>query len=70
MFIVTILAVRTEWLTSLGIFASIVIIAPITFYMNQLGLRIEAAAIGFFVTPVLAVLISRIVGQRLDRFLK
>jgi Na+/proline symporter len=70
MFIVTILAVRTEWLTSLGIFASIVIIAPITFYMNQMGLRMEAAAIGFFITPIVAVLISRLFGERLDKFLR
>lgn len=59
-FIITILAVRTDLLNSLGIFISIIVIAPITFYMNQKGLRMEAAAIGFFVTPIAALMISQI----------
>lgn len=59
MFIVTILAVKTEWLTSHGLLISISTMAPITFYMNQTGMRMESTIIGFFVTPILALLISR-----------
>jgi Na+/proline symporter len=64
MFIVTILAVKTEWLTSLGILLSILIVAPITFYMNQIGMKMEAATIGFFITPIIAVLISRLTNLK------
>jgi Na+/proline symporter len=58
LFIITIMAVRTTWLTSAGIFASVIVLAPITLYLNQSGMRMEAALLGFFVPPVAALAIS------------
>jgi hypothetical protein len=58
LFIITIMAVRTTWLTGAGIFASVIVLAPITLYLNQTGMRMEAALLGFFVPPVAALAIS------------
>lgn len=59
LFIITIMAVRTDWLTSAGIFASVIVLAPITLYLNQTGMKMEAALLGFFIPPIAAVLISQ-----------
>lgn len=59
LFLVTLLAVRTDLLNKMGLLFSIVLIAPIAFYLNVSGMKLEAAVLAFFVTPILAVLISR-----------
>jgi hypothetical protein len=58
LFIITIMAVRTTWLTGAGIFAAVIVLAPITLYLNQTGMKMEAALLGFFVPPVVALAIS------------
>lgn len=64
LFLVTLLAVRTDLLNRTGLLISAVLIAPVAFYLNIGGMKLEAAVIGFFVTPVLAVLISKLTEIR------
>lgn len=59
LFAVTIIAVRTEWLEKYGMFISIVVIAPISFWMNTQGMKLEAAVLAFFGTPIMALIISQ-----------
>lgn len=60
LFIATMLAVRTDLLNKIGLFWAAVIISPIAFYLNISDLKLEAALIGFFVTPVLAIILSKL----------
>lgn len=64
LFLVTLLAVRTDLLNRTGLFVATIVIAPIAFYLNIDGMKLEAAVIGFFVTPVLAIIISKLVESR------
>lgn len=59
LFIITMIAVRTDWLEKYGIFISIATMAPLSFWMNTSGMKMEAALVGFFATPVIALAISR-----------
>jgi Na+/proline symporter len=60
LFIITMLAVKTDWLKKQGIVIAVILIAPIAFYLNTVGMKMEAAILGFFITPTLALLISRV----------
>lgn len=62
LFLITILAIRTDWLNKFGIFWSIVSIAPIVFYLNITGVKFEATLLAFFVTPILSLILSKIKG--------
>ena len=59
LFLITLMAVKTRWLTNVGIFASVIVLAPIVLYLNQTGMRMEAALLGFFIPPLAAVLLSQ-----------
>lgn len=63
LFILTILAVRTEWLNSKGILISVLLIAPIAFYLNVTNVKLEATLLAFFATPLMALAISRITNR-------
>jgi Na+/proline symporter len=64
LFVITLLAVRTEWLSKTGMFLSVASIAPIAAYMNLNNMKLEAALIGFFVAPLLALMLSRFFPNR------
>lgn len=59
LFIITMIAVRTDWLEKYGIFIAIATMAPLSFWMNTANMKMEAALVGFFITPLLALAISR-----------
>ncbi len=62
-FLVTIIAVRTEWLEKYGIFVSIAGIAPLSFWMNIQGMKIEAALLAMLATPIAALILSQTVKR-------
>lgn len=64
LFLVTLLAVRTDLLTKAGLFWAVVIIAPISFYLSQQNLRLEGTLLGFFATPLLAIVISKLFSRK------
>lgn len=66
LFIVTMLAVRTDLLNRAGLLVSVLIVAPFAIYMNMNGMKLEAALLGFFGTPVLALIISKVTSKKED----
>lgn len=60
LFLITMLAVRTDLLNKFGIILSVALIAPLAIWMNMNGMKLEAAVIGFFVTPLLALGLSKL----------
>ena len=64
LFIVTMLAVRTDLLNKIGLFWAAVLVSPIAFYLNISDMKLEAALIGFFLTPVLAIIISKLTNKK------
>lgn len=59
LFLITLLAVRTEYLNKIGMFIGVVSIAPIAIWMNLNGMKLEAALLGFFIPPILALVLSK-----------
>jgi urea-proton symporter len=66
LFVITILAVTTDRLTASGIFYAVLTISPVAFFLNVYGTvnkipsaNTVAAMIGFFVTPLVALSISK-----------
>lgn len=64
LFIVTMLAVRTDLLNKVGMFVSVAAIAPVAVWMNMSDMKLEAALLGFFLTPVLAIAISKFTDKK------
>lgn len=67
LFLVTLLAVRTDLLTMKGLFWSVVLVAPVAFYLNQTGAKLEGTLIGFFVTPLVAIAISKLFEKKQEQ---
>lgn len=59
LFIATMLAVRTDLLNKAGLLVSVLAVSPVAIYMNMNNMKLEAALIGFFVTPLLALAVSK-----------
>lgn len=64
LFISTMLAVRTDLLNRAGLLVSVLIVAPLAIYMNMNGMKLEAALLGFFGTPVLALIVSKVTSKK------
>lgn len=64
LFIITMLAVRTDLLNKIGMFVSVASIVPVAVWMNLSDMKLEAALLGFFVTPILAVVISKLTNKK------
>jgi NhaP-type Na+/H+ or K+/H+ antiporter len=58
------LAVRTDLLNKIGMFIAVAAIAPVAVWMNLSDMKLEAALLGFFVTPILAVAISKLTNKK------
>lgn len=68
LFLITLLAVRTEYLTKIGMFLGVISIAPIAIWMNLNELKLEASLLGFFIPPVLALTISKFYKVKPNEF--
>ena len=64
LFIATMLAVRTDLLNKAGLLAAILIISPLAIYMNLNDMKLEAALLGFFATPLLALAVSKVTSNK------
>ena len=63
LFICTLLAVRTDLLTRFGLFLSVVAVSPVAIYLNMNNMKLEGAIVGFFLTPVLAIALSKFIKK-------
>lgn len=64
LFLVTLLAVRTDLLNRMGLLLSVIAVSPFAIYMNMNGMKLEAAVLGFFGTPILALIISKVTAKK------
>lgn len=60
LFLLTLLAVRTDLLNKFGMLWALLIVSPIAIYMNMNGMKLEGTLLGFFATPVLGLVLSQL----------